>query len=354
MENKEKIALTGDRPTGKLHLGHYVGSLQNRVALQEEANQSFYMIADVQALTDNAENPEKVRNNVLEVALDNLAVGVKPEKTTMYIQSLIPEIAELTIFFQNLVTVNRLMQNPTVKAEILQNGWGLSEIKQTNGIIEKTENINKPGVPAGFLTYPISQAADILIMKSNVIPVGEDQKPMIEQTNEIVDSFNRIYGETFTHVKHLLSSTPRLVGIDGNAKMSKSLGNGIYLADSDETIEEKVKAMYTDPGHIHITDPGKVEGNVVFTYLDIFDPNKNEIEALKAQYQKGGLGDMAIKERLMEVLKELIQPIREERERLAQDPKMIMTILEEGTEKARKVAKQTIQEVREAMKINYF
>lgn len=354
MKNNAVITLTGDRPTGRLHLGHYVGSLTERIKLQATAEQAFYMIADVQALTDNADNPDKVRNNVLEVALDNLAVGVDPTKTTMYIQSLVPEIAELTIFFLNLVTVNRLLQNPTVKTEILQKGWGLSEIKETNGILEKTENINKPGVPAGFLTYPISQAADILIMKSNIIPVGEDQKPIIELTNEIIDTFNRYYGEVFSKVKIQLSETPRLVGTDGNAKMSKSLGNCIYLADSNEIIEEKVMAMYTDPNHIRVEDPGNIEGNVVFTYLDIFDPNKPEVLELKAQYQKGGLGDVVLKKRLVGILQELITPIREKRERLAQDPRMIMDILKDGTATARKTAQATLAEVRQAMKIDYF
>jgi tryptophanyl-tRNA synthetase len=335
MENKKIVVLTGDRPTGRLHLGHYVGSIQNRVKLQEEAERVYYMIADVQALTDNADNPEKVRNNVLEVALDSLACGVDPSKTTMFIQSEIPEIAELTIFFLNLVTLARLKRNPTVKAEMQQKDFG-------------------EDVPAGFLCYPVSQAADILFAKANLIPVGEDQKPMIEQTNEIVDTFNRFYGEVFSHVKHLAGDTPRLVGTDGNAKMSKSLGNCIYLSDSDEVIEQKVKDMYTDPGHIHVADPGKVEGNVVFMYLDIFDPNKEEVAELKAHYEKGGLGDVAIKDRLSHVLKELIGPIRERRENLAKDPKMVMDILNAGTEVARKTAMETMREVREAMKINYF
>ncbi len=335
MENKKIVVLTGIRPTGRLHLGHYVGMIENLIKLQNEADKLFYMIADVQAFTDNADNPEKVRNNVLEVALDSLACGADPSKTTIFIQSEIPEIAELTIFFLNLVTLARLKRNPTVKAEMQQKDFG-------------------EDVPAGFLCYPVSQAADILFAKANLIPVGEDQKPMIEQTNEIVDTFNRFYGEVFHHVKHLAGDTPRLVGTDGNAKMSKSLGNCIYLSDPDEVIEQKVRDMYTDPGHIHVADPGKVEGNVVFMYLDIFDPNKEEVADLKAQYEKGGLGDVAIKDRLAHVLKELIGPIRERRENLAKDPKMVMDILKAGTEAARKTAMETMREVREAMKINYF
>lgn len=335
MENKKTVVLTGIRPTGRLHLGHYVGMIENLIKLQDEADRTFFMIPDVQALTDNADNPEKVRNNVLEVALDSLACGVDPSKSVMFIQSGIQEIAELTIFFLNLVTLARLKRNPTVKAEMQQKDFG-------------------EDVPAGFLCYPVSQAADILFAKANLIPVGEDQKPIIEQTNEIIDTFNRFYGEIFSHVKHLAGDTPRLVGTDGNAKMSKSLGNCIYLSDLDEVIEQKVKEMYTDPGHIHVADPGKVEGNVVFMYLDIFDPNKEEVADLKAQYEKGGLGDVAIKDRLAHVLKELIGPIRERRENLAKDPKMVMDILKAGTETARKTAMETMREVREAMKINYF
>jgi len=258
---KQQVVLTGDRPTGKLHLGHYVGSLLQRVELQEKYTQ-FVMIADIQALTDNFEHPEKVRNNVLEVTLDNLAVGVDPAKTTFFIQSQIPEITELTIYFLNLVTLARLKRNPTVKDEMKQKGYG--------------EN-----VPAGFLMYPVSQAADILFCKASLVPVGEDQLPMIEQTNEIVEKFNRLYGETFQKVKALIPETSRLVGIDGKTKMSKSLGNAIFLADSPKEIEEKVMAMYTDPGHIHAKDPGKVEGNVVFTYLDTFDSDKKEVEKIK-------------------------------------------------------------------------
>ncbi|MEK7118018.1 MAG: tryptophan--tRNA ligase, partial [Patescibacteria group bacterium] len=274
MKNIEETALTGDRPTGRLHLGHFLGSIENRLKLQKTATgKLFYMVADVQALTDNADNPQKVRSAVLEVALDNLASGMDPKKTTMFIQSQVSEIAELTIFFLNLVTVSRLKQNPTVKTEIAQKGFG--------------EN-----VPAGFLMYPISQAADILTFRANRIPVGEDQIPVLEQTNEVVDKFNRLYGKTFDRVKPIVSKYPRLVGIDGKAKMSKSLGNAIYLADKEDVVEEKVMKMYTDPKHIHAGDPGKVEGNVVFTYLDIFDPDQIGLAKLKQQYRKGGLGDV--------------------------------------------------------------
>lgn len=335
MSKELQIVLTGDRPTGRLHLGHFVGSIQNRVKLQNEANKSFYMIADMQALTDNASNPEKVRSNVIEVALDNLACGIDPKKTTMFIQSGISEIAELTVIFLNLVTLARLKRNPTVKDEMKQKGFG--------------EN-----VPAGFLAYPVSQAADILFCKSNLIPVGEDQLPVIEQVNEIVDDFNRFYGETFTRVKHLVGDTPRLIGTDGNIKMGKSLNNGIYLSDSLETISKKVMSMYTDPTHIHVEDHGKVESNVVFSYLDIFDTDKSGLEDLKNQYKKGGLGDVVIKKRLIDILENIIKPIREKREELAKNPEAVMKILEEGTMKAQIVAKETMAEVKKALKINYF
>ncbi len=335
MENKQKIVLTGDRPTGKLHLGHFVGSIQNRVKLQGKVDKSFYMVADIQALTSNADNPTKVRENVLEVVLDNLACGLDPNKTTMFIQSEIPEIAELTVLFLNLVTLARLKRNPTVKDEMKDKGYG-------------------EDVPAGFLMHPVSQAADILFCHSNIVPVGEDQKPMIEQTNEIVDDFNRFYGETFSHVKHLVGDTPRLIGIDGNSKMGKSLNNAIYLSDSYEEISKKVMNMYTDPNHIHVNDPGKVEGNVVFTYLDIFDPNKEEITELKKQYKKGGLGDVVIKKRLIEVLEKLVAPIRTKREELAKDKDAVMKILEKGTMHAREIAKETMKQVRMRVQIDYF
>jgi len=333
-ENTGKV-LTGDRPTGKLHLGHFVGSIQNRLKLQQEEGGIFYMVADVQALTDNAASPEKVRDAVFEVALDNLACGMDPNETTMFIQSQVPEIAELTMFFLNLVTVSRLKQNPTVKTEIKQKGFG--------------EN-----VPAGFLAYPVSQAADILAFKASRVPVGEDQLPVLEQTNEIVESFNRLYGKTFERVTPLLSTHPRMPGIDGKAKMSKSLGNAIFLADSPKEVEQKVMQMYTDPKHIHASDAGKVEGNVVFAYLDVFDPNQKELAELKKQYKKGGLGDVVLKKRLSGVLNDFLDPIRLRRENLASDPKKVMDILNEGTREARKTAKQTMDEVRERMKINYF
>lgn len=333
----QNTILTGDRPTGRLHLGHYVGSIQNRLKLQSEHDDCFYMIADVQALTDNASNPQKVRDNVLEVALDNLACGLDPKKTTMYIQSEIPQIAELTMFFMNLVTVARLKRNPTVKAEMKQNGFG-------------------EDVPAGFLTYPISQAADILSMKANMVPVGEDQLPVLEQANEIIDSFNRIYGDTFTKITPIMSekNMQRLIGLDGGAKMSKSLGNTINISDDEKTIIAQVRKMYTDPSHVHKDDKGKVEGNVVFSYLDIFDSNKEELAELKSRYRRGGLGDMEIKNRLSGILNNLIAPIRERRAQLAEHPEKVYEILRQGTEKARIRAAQTLAEVKEKLKINYF
>ncbi len=330
----KKIVLTGDRPTGRLHLGHYVGSIQNRLKLQAEHDNLFYMVADVQALTDNADNPTKVRDNVKEVVLDNLACGIDPEKTTMFIQSQVPEIAELTIFFLNLVTLARLKRNPTVKAEMKQKGYG-------------------DDVPAGFLSYPVSQAADILTFKANTIPVGEDQLPVLEQANEIVDKFNALYGETFSRITPVVSEAGRLVGLDGGAKMSKSLNNAIYLSDSDEEIEKKVMSMYTDADHIHVNDPGKVEGNAVFTYLDIFDPKKDEVAELKKQYKKGGLGDVVLKKRLAAILKEIIGPIRERRKEL-EARGMAMDVLKKGTAKARIAAAKTLEEVKHAIKIDYF
>lgn len=335
MAAKDNIVLTGDRPTGKLHLGHFVGSIQNRILLQEEAKKAFYMIADVQALTDNADNPQKVRDNVYEVVLDNLACGIDPKKTHIFIQSQIPEIAELTVFFLNLVTVSRLKRNPTVKNEMKQKGYGDT-------------------VPAGFLMYPVSQAADILFCRSTIIPVGEDQLPMIEQTNEIAETFNRTYGETFSKVKGLVSSFGRLPGTDGKSKMSKSLGNAIYLSDTDDEIAKKVMTMYTDPNHIHVEDPGEVKGNVVFQYLDIFDQNKDELEDLKKQYKKGGLGDVVIKKRLIAVLQDLIRPIRERREALAQDKESVLKIIEDGTREVQKIAQEHMVEIRKKMKIDYF
>ncbi len=331
---KKKIILTGDRPTGKLHLGHYVGSLRNRVKLQDDYEQ-FIIMADMQALTDNAEDPEKVRDSIMDVALDYLAVGIDPKKSTIFIQSLIPEISELALYFMNLVTLARAERNPTVKDEMRQKGFGSD-------------------VPVGFLVYPISQAADILAFKANLVPVGNDQEPMIEQTNEIGEKFNRIYAPVFPEVKALISDAPRLVGIDGKAKMSKSLGNTILLADGDEAIAKKVMEMYTDPNHIHANDPGAVEGNVVFSYLDIFDSDKTEVKKLKDRYRAGGLGDVDLKKRLAGILSDLIGPIRERREKLAKDRNSIQRMLHDGTDRARAVVQETLREVKHAMKIDYF
>lgn len=332
---ENQVVLTGDRPTGKLHLGHYVGSVAKRLELQDQAQENFYLIADLQALTDNAENPEKVRENVLEVALDNLAVGLNPKKTTFFIQSQVLEISELTVLFLNLVTLARLKRNPTVKDEMKQKGYG--------------EN-----VPAGFLAYPISQAADILFCKANLVPVGEDQLPVIEQVNEIADKFNSLYGEVFSKVKPVVSKTPRLMGLDGKHKASKSLNNAIFLADSKAEVEKKVMAMFTDPEHIHAEQPGKVEGNVVFQYLDAFDSRKEDLQKLQQEYQKGGVGDVMIKKRLIEVLEKFLEPIRRRRAKLAKDPEAVMEILKQGTEKAREKARATMDEVEKAVKINYF
>jgi tryptophanyl-tRNA synthetase len=334
MDNKKQVVLTGDRPTGPLHLGHYMGSLQQRVALQNTYTQ-FVMVADLQAMTDNVDNPEKVRNNVLQVALDYLAVGIDPQKTTFFIQSMIPEIAELTILYLNLVTVNRLQRNPTVKTEIQQKGFGES-------------------LTAGFLMYPVHQAADITIVKANFVPVGEDQLPMIEQTNEIVRAFNRIYqNEVLVETKALISAVPRLPGIDGKSKMGKSLGNAIYLSDPADEVAKKVMQMYTDPNHLRVEDPGQVEGNMVFTYLDIFDSNKEEVATLKEHYTRGGLGDVKIKRRLIEVLNAFLDPIRIRREQFAKDPQEVMHTLFEGTERTRHIAAKTMHDVRVAMKLNY-
>lgn len=335
-----KVLLTGDRPSGQLHLGHYVGSLKNRLELQNSGDYDcFVLIADVQALTDNFENPQKVRDNVLEVALDYLAVGLDPTKTTICIQSLMPALPELTVYFLNLVTVARLQRNPTVKTEIAQKGF-------------------KTSIPAGFLCYPVSQAADITFCKAHVVPVGEDQLPHLEQTREIVRSFNSIYGEVLVEPEALIPTdekSRRLPGITGtDTKMSKSLNNGIYLADDKDTLWEKIRQMYTDPGHIHVEDPGKVEGNVVFTYLDVFGTDVASIAELKEQYQRGGLGDVKVKKYLFEVLDGELEPIRQRRLEFAKDPGAILDILREGTAKANEVAAQTMTEVRAAMKIDYF
>ncbi|MDR3308158.1 MAG: tryptophan--tRNA ligase [Coriobacteriales bacterium] len=336
----KKVLLTGDRPSGQLHLGHYVGSIKNRIALQDSGDYDcFVLIADVQALTDNFKDPQKVRDNVLEVVLDYLAVGLDPARTTIAIQSLMPVLPELTVYYLNLVTLARLERNPTVKNEIAQKGFGAS-------------------VPAGFVVYPVSQAADITFCKAHVVPVGEDQLPMIEQTREIVRSFNAIYGEVLVEPEALIPSderSRRLPGITGDdTKMSKSLDNGIYLADTSDTLRAKIRQMYTDPGHLKVSDPGKVEGNTVFTYLDVFAHNKAEVARLKEHYQQGGLGDVKVKEYLFEVLEEQLAPIRERRLDYARDPGAVLDILRDGTARANEVAAQTLREVRAAMKIDYF
>lgn len=334
----KKVILTGDRPTGPLHLGHYVGSLKNRVALQQQQTYTQYvMIADVQGLTDNAENAQKIRDNVIEVALDYLAVGLDPSQTTIFIQSLIPEIPELTMYYFNLLTVAQLERNPTVKDEIRQRGF------------EKS-------VPVGFLVYPVNQVADITCFNAHLVPVGRDQLPIIELAHEIVQRFNRLYGEVFVEPQALIPDAEqgRLVGTDGKAKMSKSLGNAIFLSDKPDQIEKKVMSMYTDPDHLHVQDPGKVEGNAVFTYLDVFDTNKHYVQELKAHYRRGGLGDVKIKRYLNDVLQSLLKPIRERREAFAHDKGQVWTMLKGGTERARHVTVQTLQSVRKAMKLDYF
>lgn len=335
----KKVSLTGDRPTGKLHIGHYIGSLKNRVKMQNSGNyQPYIMIADTQALTDNARDPEKIRNSLIEVALDYLAVGLDPAKTTIFVQSQIPALFELTAYYMDLVTVARLERNPTVKTEIKQKGFNDS-------------------IPVGFLNYPVSQAADITAFKATVVPVGDDQEPMLEQAREIVRTFNRVY-----HCHVLVEpkgyfppkGEGRLPGLDGNAKMSKSLGNAIYLADDAKTVQKKVMSMYTDPNHIHVEDPGRVKGNTVFTYLDIFDPDKDKVAELKKQYQKGGLGDVKIKRYLNKVLEKELAPIRERRAKFAQDKDSVYEMLLEGSKKANQVANRTLQEVRNAIGLNYF
>ncbi len=334
-KKQKHIILTGDRPTGPLHLGHLVGSLRQRVELQRN-NKQFIIIADAQALTDNAENPEKIRTNILEIALDYLAVGIDPALTTIFIQSQVPELTELSFYFLNLVTVTRLQRNPTVKEEIKQRGFGTS-------------------IPAGFLVYPVSQAADITAFKADLVPVGDDQLPMIEQTVEIVRTFNRTYKcKTLIIPKAVLSTISRLPGIDGKTKMSKSLGNVISLKDSEAVIRMKIKTMYTDPKHLRVEDPGTVEGNPVFTYLDAFDPDKAGLKIIKEYYRKGGLGDVKVKQRLLEVLLDVLNPIRKRRENFAKDKGEIMCILQKGTETAREVAAKTLHEVRAIMHINYF
>ena len=346
---KEKIILTGDRPTGRLHIGHYVGSLRRRVELQNSGlyDKTFIFIADAQALTDNMDNPEKVRQNVIEVALDYLACGLDPTKSTIFIQSQIPELCELSFYYMDLVTVSRLQRNPTVKTEIQMRNFETS-------------------IPVGFFTYPISQAADITAFKATTVPVGEDQEPMIEQAREIVRRFNHIYGETLVEPEILLPDNAaclRLPGTDGKAKMSKSLGNCIYLSDSADEVTKKIKSMYTDPNHIRVEDPGQIEGNTVFTYLDAFCRPEHfdrywkdyaNLAELKAHYQRGGLGDMKVKKFLTAIMQEELEPIRTRRKEFEQDIPAIYDMLKKGCEVAREQAAQTLDEVRRAMKINYF
>lgn len=346
----KKVILTGDRPTGRLHLGHYVGSLRSRLELQNQGDydEMYVMIADAQALTDNADHPEKIRENILEVALDYLSVGLDPKKITIFVQSQVSALTELTFFYANLVTVSRLQRNPTVKNEIKMRDF-------------------EANIPVGFFTYPISQAADITAFKANIVPVGEDQLPMIEQTREIVRSFNRIYKEeVLVEPQAVLPKSEaalRLPGIDGNAKMSKSLGNGIYLADTKEEVKRKVMSMYTDPDHIHVEDPGKVENNTVFTYLDVFAqdsdfdkywPEYKNLEELKAHYQKGGVGDVKLKKFLLQILEDLLDPIREKRKYYEAHVEDVYKMLEEGSQKAIAKANETLYEVKNAMQINYF
>ena len=346
---KDKIILTGDRPTGRLHIGHYVGSLKRRVELQNEGDfkKMFVFIADAQALTDNIDNPEKVRQNAIEVAFDYLAVGLDPEKITIFIQSQIPELCELSFYFMDLVSVSRLQRNPTVKTEIGMRGFESS-------------------IPVGFFTYPISQAADICAFKATTVPAGEDQKPMIEQATEIARRFNHIYGETLVEPQILLPQNSvccRLPGTDGKAKMSKSLGNCIYLAETSKEVKQKVMSMYTDPQHIHVEDPGHLEGNTVFTYLDAFCkpehfaaywPDYQSLDEVKEHYQRGGLGDMKVKKFLNNILQEELEPIRTRRAEFEKDIPAVYEMLKKGCEEARAVAAETLDEVRRAMKINYF
>lgn len=336
---KKEIILTGDRPTGKLHIGHYVGSLVNRVKLQNTDNYDMnIMIADIQALTDNANNPDKIITNLLEVLLDYLAVGIDPKKSNIFIQSQIPELNELTMYYLNLVTLSRLERNPTVKNEIKERGF---------------EN----SIPGGFLIYPVSQAADITAFKADLVPVGEDQLPMIEQTREIVRSFNNTYKtNTLVEPRAIIPEgiSARLPGIDGKSKMSKSLGNTIYLSDDEDAIRKKVMGMYTDPNHIRVQDPGKVEGNAVFTYLDIFCKDKMLLNEMKDHYRRGGLGDVKIKLFLNELLQEELKPIREKRKEYEKDKEYLYDILKEGSNKAREISSKTLDEVRDAIGLNYF
>ena len=355
-----KIILTGDRPTGRLHLGHFVGSLRRRVELQNsgEFDRIFIMIADAQALTDNADNPEKVRQNIIEVALDYLSAGLDPERATLFIQSQVPELCELAFYYMNLVTVQRLQRNPTVKAEITLRGFA-------EGAVEG-DTAQRPGIPVGFFTYPISQASDITAFKATTVPAGEDQEPMIEQTREIVHKFNAVYGPTLVEPEILLPDNVacmRLPGTDGKAKMSKSLGNCIYLSDTAEEVRKKVMGMYTDPDHLRVEDPGKVEGNTVFTYLDAFSrpehfakylPEYASLDELKAHYRRGGLGDVKVKRLLIAILNETLDPIRERRHYYEARIGEVYDILRRGSETARAAAAETLADVRRAMKIDYF
>ncbi|MFA6118687.1 MAG: tryptophan--tRNA ligase [Parachlamydiales bacterium] len=328
--NQKKVILTGDRPTGPLHLGHFVGSLSNRVKMQDEYKQ-YVLIADMQALTDHASQPELIRKSILEVAFDYLSVGIDPNKSTILLQSLIPQISELTMYFLNLVTWNRLKHNPTVKQEIMQKNF-------------------QENVPAGFMIYPVSQAADITIFKANAVPVGADQLPMIEQTNEIVRKFNRMYNkEILIEAEGIVPEISRLVGIDGNAKMGKSLNNAIYLSDDADILKKKVMSMYTDPNHLKVEDPGKVEGNPVFIYLDVFDPDKENVRKMKEHYSKGGLGDVVVKRRLLEVLNSFLDPIRKKRKEFEKDPQYVLDLIFKGSVEAQKVAINTLREVKNAM-----
>ena len=344
-----KVILTGDRPTGRLHIGHYVGSLRERVMLQNQGDfdKIFIMIADAQALTDNAENPQKVRDNIIEVALDYLACGIDPEKSTILIQSMIPELTELTFYYMNLVTVARVQRNPTVKTEIKMRNFEMN-------------------IPVGFFVYPISQAADITVFGATTVPAGEDQKPMLEQCREIVHRFNSIYGETLVEPNIMLpqnSACLRLPGLDGKAKMSKSLGNCIYLSDEPEEIKKKVMSMYTDPNHLRVEDPGDTENNPVFIYLDAFCkdedfaeflPEYKNLDELKAHYQRGGLGDVKVKKFLNNVIQKELAPIRERRKMWEQKPPEVYEILHKGSLEAKEVAAKTLENVKRAMKINYF
>lgn len=337
IEMEKENLLTGDRPTGKLHIGHYIGSLKKRVEIQDQFN-NFIMIADQQALTDNAKNPEKIQNSLIEVILDYLSVGINPIKSNIFVQSQIPELSELTMHYLNLVSVSRLKRNPTVKNEMKEKNFGDS-------------------VPTGFFIYPVSQAADITAFKASIVPVGEDQIPMIEQTNEIVKTFNNTYKQNvLKRAKALLSKKGmgRLPGIDGKAKMSKSLNNAIYLSDSPDIIKQKVMSMYTDPNHIRVTDPGRVEGNTVFTYLDAFCKDKKYLAEMKGHYKAGGLGDVKVKKYLNEIIQAELEPIRNRRNQYQNNMDYIYEILKDGSNQARFIASQTLHEVRDAMGINYF